>query len=368
MRLGIDGRTLQGRRAGVARYVYELCKALDAALPEALFFVYSQSAVTLPVASERWISRIDPLGHRVKNVAWLKFRCGALARHDDLDVFWAPETLLPRLPKRARTVSTVHDLNYKIVPDTMPATALWAHRLFFGADVRRADSVVAVSQGTSDRLRHFVGRSADVIVRPCVDERFAPASMQAVRECRLKYGILQPFLLAVATLEPRKNVAMLLDVFTSMRSTGELPSDIELVLVGGTGWKDSAVAQRIQAGQANGVRALGYVADDDLPALYTASEALVLPSKYEGFGIPVLEARACGTRVLTSDIPELREAGGADATHCEPTPEGLRNGLLAVLSRPRPQAAGVRRGWHEAGQRFATVLRGGSSAGSRGNL
>ncbi|HSQ30140.1 MAG TPA: glycosyltransferase family 1 protein [Gemmatimonadaceae bacterium] len=365
MRVGIDGRALQGRRAGVARYVYELCRALDTALPEAVFFVYSQSAVTLPTASERWISRVDPLGHLVKNVAWLKFRCGALCRHDDLEVFWGTGTLLPRLPKRVRTVSTVHDLNHKLVPDTMPIVTLCAHRLFFSADVRRADNVVAVSHGTSDRLRHLIGRPADVVVPPSVDECFAPASTQAVRECRLRYGIAQPFLLAVATLEPRKNIAMLIDVFISMRATGDLPRGIELVLVGGTGWKDSAVARRIQAGQAHGVRTLGFVPDEDLPALYTASEAFVLPSRYEGFGIPVLEARACGTRVLTSDIPELREAGGADATYCEPTPEGLRNGLRTVLSSPRPQTVRVRVGWQDAAEQFASVLRDGSSIRSR---
>jgi glycosyltransferase involved in cell wall biosynthesis len=356
VKVGIDGRTLQGARTGVGRYVYELCKGLDATLPDALFYVYSQSAVKLPEVSDRWIPRIDPLGHRVKNVVWLKLRCGALSRQDDLDVFWGTATLFPLLSKRVRTVATVYDLNHKIVPETMQITTLWAYRMFFSGDVYRADKVVAISQGTSDRLKQFVGRPADLVVRPAVDESFAPASAERVEHVRRKYGIARPYLLAVATLEPRKNLELLVDVFTGMKITGELAPDIDLVLVGGKGWKDSRVARKLQAGQSLGIRALGYVPDEDLPPLYTDSEAFVFPSRYEGFGIPVLEARACGARVLTSDIPELREAGGSDAIYCEPTPEGLRRGLKSVLTTPRPQPAGVRTGWREAAEKFASVL------------
>ena len=124
MRVGIDGRSLQGfvqgSRTGVGRYVYELCRELDHLLPEAHFFVYSATPIEMPVVSPRWTLRLDsaPFAGYLKSVIWLKYRCPHLCQVDNLDVFWGAATFLPKLSKSVRTVMTVYDLTFKIVPDT----------------------------------------------------------------------------------------------------------------------------------------------------------------------------------------------------------------------------------------------------------
>ncbi len=335
MRIGIDGRALSGHRTGIGRYVYELCQWLDQELPEAEFFIYCQAPLGIAAFSPRWTFRIDdfPLANWLKPVIWLKLRCGHLCDKDRLDVFWGAASFLPTLPDTVRTVVTVYDLNFLIVPETMSATHRWSFRLFFGKDVARADSVATISQGTSDRLRDRFGRSPDAIVYPAVSETFRRPTDKTIGEVLSKYSLEHPYLLAVATWEPRKNLETLIHTFNGMKAHGEL-SGIDLVLVGGKGWKCQGM--NALATGSKSVTLTGYVPDDDLPALYAGAEAFVFPSIYEGFGLPVLEARACATKVIASDIPELREAGDEDTIYVEPVAATIRDGILTALSRPKP--------------------------------
>ena len=131
------------------------------------------------------------------------------------------------------------------------------------------------------------------------------------------------------------------------------------MLAGPTGWKNRAVAQKLAEAQAAcGVIQAGYVPDEFMPMLYAGAEALVFPSLYEGFGIPVLEARACGTKVVISDIPELREAGGPNAIIVEPSVEGIERGIMAAtaaqVSREMNMAASY--SWRQSGERLADIL------------
>lgn len=357
LRIGLDGQPLHGRRTGIGRYVFELCRALDSTLPNATFHVYSQTRVEMPCISPRWIARFDDRYARSKHPIWLKFHCGDLCKQDDLDVFWATGAMFPKLPKHVRRIGTVHDLNIYVAPHTMPMLRLWAHRAFFARDIKSADCICTVSRGTWDKLQQYVGRNADMVVYPAVDAKFVKASPSDIARVRAKYEINASFLLAVATLEPRKNLALLIDAFRSLKETGALSSEYELLLVGGKGWRDSALTRRIESHKSWGVRPLGYLPDEDLPALYTASEAFVFPSIYEGFGMPVLEARACGARVLTTDIPELREAGGNDAQYCAPTLPAIKLGILSILDSTRPVVrAHELPSWKRSAELFGSLL------------
>lgn len=334
MKIGIDGRALQGARTGVGRYVYELCRELDRALPTAQFFVYSSVPLEMPVLSERWVLRLDksPLAKYLKSVLWLKYRCGQLCKKDNLDVFWGGATFLPQLPRLVRTVITVYDLNYKIVPETMSITHRWAFRLFFKKDVARANVVTAISKGSSDRLFSLFGRAADAIVYPAIDTSFCPQTETRVQEVLSQHSLSRPYLLAVATWEPRKNLELLISTFLDMKKQGLL-SEHKLVLVGGRGWKDQRLAALLSG--SNSVVPLGYVPDEQLAPLYSGADVFIFPSVYEGFGMPVAEARACGATVVTSDTPELREAGGEDVIYVAPTTEGIQDGILKALSQPK---------------------------------
>lgn len=359
MKIGIDGRALQGARTGVGRYVYELCRELDRALPAAQFFVYSSVSLEMPVLSERWILRLDqsPLAKYLKSVLWLKYRCGQLCKKDNLDVFWGAATFLPQLPRSVRTVITVYDLNFKIVPETMSFTHRWAFRLFFKKDVARANVVTAISRGSSDRLFNLFGRAADAIVYPAIDASFSPQAMTRVQEVLLRHDLSRPYLLAVATWEPRKNLELLIHTFLDMKEQGLL-GEHKLVLVGGRGWKDQRLAELLSG--TDSVIPLGYVPDDQLAPLYSGAELFIFPSIYEGFGMPVAEASACGAKVVASDTPELREAGGGDVIYVVPTAEGIRQGILFGLSKGN-QPEGIKRNfpsWEIGAKCLAAALEG----------
>jgi len=331
LRIGIDGRPLQGNRRGVGRYVFELCRELDKCLPNAQFFVYSPVSVEMPVLSDRWILRTALPMFSKSRLLWLKLVGGFLCRKDYLNVFWGTNIFLPRLPYTVKKVVTVHDLVFRIVPETLPTAHLWGNRLFFIKDVQKADIVLANSEGTSERLWDLVGRRAAVI-HPAVGKAFRPKTDSQIETCLKIYGISYPYILNVAAWEPRKNLELLVKTFINIKNRGLLPYH-KLVLVGDKGWKYKNLEAQVNNYGGNYIVSLGYVPNEHLPSLYSGADVFVFPSIYEGFGIPVLEARACGTQIVTSDIAELRDAGGSDAIYIEPTERGIRNGILAALNQ-----------------------------------
>ena len=128
IKIGIDGRSLQGKLTGVGRYVTELCRSINNKLPDALFFVYSNLPVTMPLQSDRWILRLENniLYRKIKPTLWLKMRCGHMCRKDRIDTFWATATLFPRLDRKTMAITTVYDLTYKVIPNTMGKKVLIA--------------------------------------------------------------------------------------------------------------------------------------------------------------------------------------------------------------------------------------------------
>lgn len=308
---------------------------------------------------DRWEWRIEPARQwkSVKSSVWLKFRAHQLIAEDQPDVFWATGSLYPRLPKATKSIVTVHDLNYRLVPETMTWGTLWAFRLFFAKDVRRADAVITNSQGTATRLRELVGRDATAVVKSSVSGSFQRASQQVIQSCMRKYGIEQPYLLTLSTREPRKNQHLLVQTFLSMKSKGLLPNH-RLVLVGARGWKDNELNRSVEGCFEGGITEVGYVADDDLPALYSGADAFVFPSLYEGLGLPVLEARVCGTPIVATNIPEIREVGGEHAIYIDPTSEGIEAGIRAALTGPRSHLVDSSSlwTWEDSGRILAEVI------------
>lgn len=358
LHIGIDGWELQDRRRGIGRYVFELCRQLDRHLPDATFFVYHRSPVEMPVDSGRWILRTDPsrAGRRLSSLLWLKLRGSMLCRQDHLDVFWATRPFLPFLPRRIKTVITVYDLCHELTPQTYDAIHLLGVRLFFARDVRKAGTVLTISQGTADRLYHCLGHRADAVIHPAVNETFVPQSEAAIARCLAHYRLTAPYLLTVATWEPRKNLERLVATFLAMKNQGLIPEH-RMVLVGKKGVRYEALASLLDRDNGRCLVALGYVPDEHLAPLYAGADVFVFPSLYEGFGLPALEARACGARVVATDIPELREAGGPDAIYIEPTEAGIRQGILAALDRARPQPTrSSLPTWAEGAQRLAALL------------
>lgn len=333
LHVGIDGSILAPEPRGHAIYATNLCRQLGHALPGARFTVYSQNPTGLSGLTGDWTFRVGG-GCPLPPVVWGKIVLGSLCRRDRIDLFWSPYVFLPVLPKDIGTLVTIHDFASERAPESFHPLHRMAHWLFAAGDARRADAIMAVSEGTRSLIRRHVGRGA-VVVPPAVDSRFVPQSAAAIRRVCAAHDIADPYLLNVAAWEPRKNVASLVKAFLGLKRDGLLDRHI-LVLAGGRGraYRD---VEALAASGGDAVRVLGYVGDSDLPALYAGADAFVFPSVYEGFGMPVAEALACGTRVLAADSAELREAGGPACHYVEPTEAGIREGILHVLASRVPE-------------------------------
>ena len=236
--------------------------------------------------------------------------------------------------------------------------------VFFNHGLHRAQIIVANSNGTSNRLSELYGRYADLVIRPRVAANFHPPQPETIVAAREHYGIDFPYFLSVATLEPRKNLVALIEAYLELRVAGKLP-ETGLVLVGQQGWKHRRLIHALTRAKSLGARIVltGYVPDQWLPALYAGSAAVVTPSLYEGFGMPVLEAQCCGARVVASDVPEIREAGGPGPIYIEPSAEGIKQGLLKAERFSATDTAEVNlnfdRGisWEEEGIKLMNAIR-----------
>ncbi|HEX6512728.1 MAG TPA: glycosyltransferase family 1 protein [Chloroflexota bacterium] len=253
-----------------------------------------------------------PLNERWQTIAWQRLRLPLWA---DLlaggaDVFHSPDFVLPPV-RRARTAVTVHDLTFVVRPECAEPSL----RRYLAREVprslHRADRVLADSQSTADDLMRLFGVPARrlEVVYSAADARFRP--LDAADAEALLDGIEapRPFILTVGTLEPRKNVSRLIDAFASL----DVPH--QLVVVGARGWLFGDVLTKLRQPR---VFAPERVSDDQLVGLYNLADAFVLPSLYEGFGLPALEAMACGTPVAVSNVSSLPEVVGSAGLTFDP--------------------------------------------------
>ena len=192
-----------------------------------------------------------------------------------------------------------------------------------------------------------------------------PGPHARLEETCARYGIRRPYVLALGNLQPRKNIARLVEAFALARQEGDLPH--QLVVAGKAQWRESEVLATVERlGLEDVVRFPGYVADEDLPALYSGAACCAYPSRYEGFGLPPLEAMACGTPVLASHAGALREVVGDAAWVVDPTDvQDIARGLLALLTDPGTAQAYQERGlahaatfsWHRLAEQTLEVYR-----------
>jgi glycosyltransferase involved in cell wall biosynthesis len=363
MLIGIDGRAFYGQAAGTGRYVSELCIQLNDALPNARFLVYANKPLTLPFDLPRWSVKVDNHwgAKRWPAIVWLGLRVGRLVALDGVDVFWGAANFLPLgLPSRVRSVLTVYDFVHRLFPQTQTWRNKISLHTMLSRSISNAGRVVSISQGTADKLFKYHGRKTDAVVRPAASPLFVAPSDNKLQQWRLSSGVPARYVLSVSTLEPRKNLNGLLEAMLMLRSKG-LAQNHALVLVGQLGWHSPGLTKRLEQARAQGLDIVlpGRVLDLDLPLWYAGAEVVVMPSIYEGFGIPVLEAARCGAKVVASDVPEMREAGGEWPIYVSPDPEGISDGIWQAISGSGP-APGPRPtwSWESEGLRMAQVLMG----------
>ena len=298
------------RRAGVSRYIYNLLIHVLREDPEGDYTVFLNSRCALSLSGSERRSRL-PTDRPWVRILWEQFLQPMELVAQYVDLLHSPVNIQPVfLP--CRGVVTVTDLSFMIFPQAFLGAQRFYQRLFTRLSVRRASRVVAISVSTAQDLTRFFAAPADRIsvIYPGVDAVYRPIREQAgMAGFRRLHGLPERFILFVGTLEPRKNLLTLLAAYTEFRR--RTASQYKLVLGGGKGWLyQSLFAAVEQLGLQDDVILPGFIPEDELPLWYNAAEVFVYPSLYEGFGLPPLEAMACGTPVIVSNASSLPEVVG----------------------------------------------------------
>jgi alpha-1,3-rhamnosyl/mannosyltransferase len=236
-------------------------------------------------------------------------------------------------PRRARLTATIHDMTCWLMPELHPAANLRADRNFERI-LRRADGLIAVSESTkSDAVRVLGLRpEAITVIHSGIAAQFFDPSGEAIEAVRARYSLNRPFVLFIGTIEPRKNIGMLLDAFEALPAS--VRQEFELVVAGPMGWAPAETAARVRRG-----RYLGYIPEPDIAPLTAAATVFAYPSLYEGFGFPVAQAMAAGTPVIASNVSSLPEITGDAALLIDPRSlSELRDGLSRLLLSPALRA------------------------------
>jgi glycosyltransferase involved in cell wall biosynthesis len=371
--IGIDITSAISQGGGIGRYTRELIHALTASKSSYTFrFFSAKPPPELPVAdpvptadhttyypaplNERWLYR---LWYRLRLPLPVQWVTGKL------DLFHSPDFVLPPVSGRIPTLLTVHDLSFAHYPAVFPAPLIQYLNRVVPWSIGRATHILADSHSTKrDLMTLWQVPPEKITVLYCgVDARFKPVTdgkrLTAVRH---QYSLGDsPYILSVGTIQPRKNYQMLIRAFKPVAE--QQPHN--LIFAGGKGWLYEEMMAEVDRQGLNGrVHFIGFVDDNDLPALYSAASLLTFPSLYEGFGLPLLEAMACGVPVVSSNASSLPEVVGDSGLLLSPHDEAAWSQCMAELladpvRRAHMVADGFRQArqftWHKASRQLLTL-------------
>ena len=274
-----------------------------------------------PTRSANFTRRELPLNDRQLSLLWQRLRLPLPVElvTGRVDLVHSPDFVLPPVA-HAKTVLTIHDLSFMRYPECSSPPLLKYLLDAVPRSVARADCLLADSESTRQdliELMHVPPERVFVVYAGVEDRFWATADTEQEAQTPARYGLDRPYILSVGTLQPRKNYPRLIRAYAQLRLEHHIPH--QLVISGGRGWLYEEIDATIrELGLMDQVRLMGFVGDDDLPALYRGASVFAFPSLYEGFGIPMLEAMCCGTPVVTSTASSLPEVAGDAALTVNP--------------------------------------------------
>jgi glycosyltransferase involved in cell wall biosynthesis len=335
MRIGLDGMPLTELKTGIGAYTVELARALAAQTPHDDFELVSprpfQSAAMVddkPANLSLVYSKPNALQRR-----WWTFGLPSYIHRTSMALFHGTNFEVP-LRGNCPTVVTIHDLSWLLHSSTHEARAVLRGRLRLPRMARRVTLVITDSEPVRREVCDRLGLAGEKVVAiPLAPQRgFGPLSAEVTADVRRRLGVEDEFLLFAGTIEPRKNLVTLVRAFEEVLRKTELRP--QLVVAGRVGWKSSELLVRLERPPLKErVKLIGYVSDADLRALYSSCRAFIYPSIYEGFGLPPLEAMACGAPVIASPVPSVTSAV---ARVISPTDiYGLTRSIVDLLNNPR---------------------------------
>ena len=369
--VGINGQLLSGahsyRSAGVSGYIRQLLAHLPAAAPDLRLTAFTPDVdldadLTLR-RSTRWDTRWP-----LRRILWEQAALPVLAWREQLDLLHGAVNVNPALAP-CPSIVTVHDLSFMRYPQAFPPV----QRVYLQSQVRRsaraARRVIAVSHATKQDVVELFGVAPERIdvVHNGVDASFCPAPAGQIEAFRRRQGLPERYVLHLGTLEPRKNLVRLVQAFAQVKAQDSGQPPVKLVLAGGKGWSYDAIFAEVgRLGLEQEVIFPGYIADQELAWWYRAAAVFAYPSLMEGFGLPVLEAMACGAPTVTSTISSLPEVAGDAALLVDPSSvDALAAALQRLLAdtalvealRGRGQTQAARFPWSRTAQQTAAVYR-----------
>ncbi|HET6975719.1 MAG TPA: glycosyltransferase family 1 protein [Pyrinomonadaceae bacterium] len=334
MDVGLDGTPLSQSLTGVGHYTVELARALARISPDDRFELVS------PLPSLSGLSRRF----------WWQMGLPRYIKQSRFSVFHGTNYSVPLL-KTCPTVVTIHDLSLLLWPQTHTQQLARRARWRLPLMARRADAIIVPSQSIKQEVCEHLGiEDVKIAVIPEASRSsFHPVSIAETVATRQRLNISDDFILFVGTIEPRKNLLTLVRAFAEIVRSSSCQT--QLVIAGSEGWLTGDLHDFLKtAGLNNRIRFAGYLADDDLRALYSSCRVFVYPSLYEGFGLPLLEAMACGAPVVTSNIPAIRETV-ADVARLV-TPTNVQELARSIMELLADQSESERRS--EAGKQHAS--------------
>jgi glycosyltransferase involved in cell wall biosynthesis len=340
------------RGAGISWYIVNLLKNLAQVSPDFCYSAFLSDRAfqepSLTLHLSQW-----PTEHPLVRILWEQLVQPLALRQARIDLLHALAFVAP-LAAPCPFVVTVYDLSFLRYPDAFRPFNRWYLRQFTTHSIRRAKAVIAISESTRQDVINFLGAAPEgVYTIYCgVEANFQPLSSNEIAAFRAARGLPETFILFLGTLEPRKNVDGLIRAYSSWRQREPHPPP--LIIAGGKGWYYHHIFSLIESlNLTNSVHFADYIPQNELCLWYNAASLFVYPSQFEGFGLPVLEAMACGTPVITSTVSSLPEVTGTNGAACLVNPtdtEALTEAMRQVMSNADLRAAMAEQGLARAAE------------------
>jgi len=350
LKIGLDFVNLTDAGEGLGRFAGQLVQALDGTGAKHEFVIYARREMAGHFAGLAANFRVAPLSlPRRRLLPWNQLAFLLKGMAEGLDILHSPVSTSPLLGGRGlKRIVTVHDLAFRLSPGASSRLSRGWWNFSWPRSLRGAAHVVTVSEQTRQDVMslYAIPREKTSVIYPYVSFKSADVPAGLVQATRELFGLPERYILHVGAPHKRKNLGTLIRAFGLLKKDPSFSHG--LVLAGPGGWDDAALRREAAAaGLGNDVVFTGFVGDESLPAVYAGADALVFPSLYEGFGYPPLEAMACGTPVIASNVSSLPEVTGPAAILVPPEDaEAIAGAIIRILNSP-----GLAAELREAGRR-----------------
>ena len=319
-RFGFNKKTGLPNRVGSSEFCFQLLSKLSKldSVNEYAVFLPVEPSLDMPKENKKWKYVVF---HSKK--LWTLLGLSKKLKNYKLEVFFSPTHYLP-LYTGSPSVISILDVSYLYFPNLFKKKDLYQLKFWGGFSIKKAKKIITISNSSKNDIikMYKVNPEKIAVIYPGVRESasYKVSKLKSMDKLKKEYGISSPYILFVGTLQPRKNISKLIEAFSLIKNYQPSVGDLSLIIVGKKGWQFEDILNAPKKyGVENRVKFLDSVSDEDLPSFYKNALCFVLPSLYEGFGLPVLEAMKYGCPVLTSNVSSLPEAGGDAALYFDPT-------------------------------------------------